>query len=352
MAFSQAAASIASLPRVIPVALAFLPLHHAYGLNIYCFINCLAPSTLVILPQWNIQMVLESIPKYKVSYLSLVPPLVHQMVNYPGIENVDFSSLVGMSSGASSLSLDVQLKIKKIIPEQAQFAEGYGMSETTILGIAQRPHPADVVPERKSRATSGSMGVLVPGMEGRIVLENGTDADFDEPGELWLRGPNVTSGYWNNDEANRQSFRDGWLLTGDLFRVDKDGYFWFCDRLKDTLKVSGSQVSPSEIEKCLLSQPNKLITDVVVAGVSSEPFPDKLPHAWVVLSAAGKKLGKDQVLKILDTWHRDNLSKHKHLRGGMEVIDKIPKSPTGKTLRRILQVEYEKKSKQTNKSKL
>ncbi len=87
--------------------------------------------------------------------------------------------------------------------------------------------------------------------------------------------------------------------------------------------MSGSQVSPSEIEKCLLSQPDKLIADVVVAGVSGGRIPDKIPHAWVILSTAGKKLGKDRVLKILDAWHRDNLSKFKYLRGGMEVVDMV-----------------------------
>lgn len=95
-----------------------------------------------------------------------------------------------------------------------------------------------------------------------------------------------------------------------------------CFNLKDTLKVSGSQVSPSEIENCLLSQPNKLITDVVVAGVSGGRTPDKKPYAWVVLSAAGQKFGKDRVLKVLDAWHRENLSKFKYLRG-IEVVAEV-----------------------------
>ncbi|KAG6807026.1 hypothetical protein H0H93_002064, partial [Arthromyces matolae] len=129
-------------------------------------------------------------------------------------------------------------------------------------------------------------------MEARIVRDDGTEADFNEPGELWLRSPCIALGYWNNEKATQETFIDGWLHTGDKFSVTEEGYFFFADRAKDTLKVSGSQVSPVEIENCLLAEPRHLITDVTVAGVSGGRTSDeKVPRAWVVLSDAGKQLG-------------------------------------------------------------
>lgn len=205
----------------------------------------------------------------------------------------------------------------------------------------------------KLQRIPGSSGVLSAGMEARIVREDGSEADFNEPGELWLRGNNVSMGYWNNTKATAETFVDGWLRTGDQFRIDEKENFWFADRAKDTLKVSGAQVSPVEIENCLLDQPDKLISDVTVAGVSGGRTSDeKVPRAWIVLNSTGKKRGASAVIKGLESWHQKNLSKYKWLRGGIEVVDEIPKSPTGKVLRRVLQDKYELNTTRKPKGKL
>ncbi|KAF8157900.1 hypothetical protein B0H34DRAFT_706636 [Crassisporium funariophilum] len=337
-------------PEGMPVTLAFLPLHHTYGLHGYCFRAALAPSTLVLLSKWDINVALKAIPKYKISVLGLIPSVVHQLVNHPGIEKVDFSSVLLLGSGAAYLPPELGEKMAKLIPKEANFTEGYGMSEATIAAITQ---PYDGMLGGKLKRISGCTGVLLPGMEARTIRDDGTEAGLNEVGELWLRSGNVALGYWNNEKANRETFVDGWLHTGDKFRVDENGYFWFADRAKDTLKVSGAQVSPVEIENCLLEQPDKLITDATVAGVSGGRTADeKVPRAWVVLSAEGKKLGAAAVTKALESWHQTNLSKYKWLRGGIEVVGQIPKSPTGKTLRRVLQDKYEKETKRKVKGKL
>ncbi|KAF9564169.1 acetyl-CoA synthetase-like protein [Agrocybe pediades] len=343
----------------LPVTLAFLPLHHTYGLHSYCFRACLVPSTLVILPKWDVKVALDAIPRYKISSLTLIPSVVHQLVNHPAIEKADFSTVLSVGSGAAYLPPELGEKMSKLLPAEAQFMEGYGMSEATIAAITQ---PFNGMLGGKTKRIPGCTGILLPGMEARLFKTDDatppsdptapTDADcgLNEPGELWLRSANIALGYWNNPKANRETFIAGWLRTGDRFRVDAEGNFWFADRAKDTLKVSGAQVSPVEIEDCLLSHPAGIIIDATVAGVSGGRTSDeKVPHAWVVLSAVGKDTskgwGKEKVLQELDRWHKENLSKYKWLRGGIEVVDEIPKSPTGKVLRRVLQDRYEKQAK-------
>ncbi|KAH9480790.1 putative 4-coumarate--CoA ligase 2 [Psilocybe cubensis] len=359
-------------PEGIPVTLAFLPLHHTYGLHSYCFRATLMPSTLVILPKWNVKVALDAIPRYKVSSLPLIPSVVHQLANYPGIENADFSSVVAMNSGAAYLPPELGQKLTKLVKVDLDLMEGYGMSEATIAAIVQ---PYTGMLNGKLKRISGCTGVLLPGMEARVLRSEDAvpppspdtvipdDCEVDEPGELWLRSPNVAVGYWNNPKANRETFVGGWLRTGDRFRVDKDGNFWFADRAKDTLKVSGAQVSPVEIEGCLLAHPGKLITDATVAGVSGGRTSDeKVPRAWVVLSPdasaslglapdTGKAVVAEKAIAELDRWHKENLSKYKWLRGGIEIVDEIPKSPTGKVLRRVLQDRYEQELKKPKKGK-
>ncbi|KAF8887030.1 hypothetical protein CPB84DRAFT_1684829 [Gymnopilus junonius] len=346
-------------PEGIPIILAFLPLHHTYGLHAYCFRPCLAPGALVIMPRWDIHVALEAIPRYRVSGLPLIPSIVHQLVHHPDIEKVDFSSLTFLNSGAAYLPPELSAKMSKLLPTTTNLTEGYGMSEATIAAISQ---PLTGMLDGKLKRIRGCTGVLLPGMEARILktedavpspspdVNSEVDCDVNEPGELWLRADNVALGYWNNPKANKETFINGWLKTGDRFRLDEEGNFWFADRAKDTLKVSGAQVSPVEIEDCLLAHPLKLITDATVAGVSGGRTSDeKVPRVWIVLSTLGKDKaagwGAEKTVKELDRWHKENLSKYKWLRGGFEIVDQIPKSPTGKVLRRVLQDRYEKKAK-------
>jgi len=259
------------------------------------------------------------------------------------MEKVDFSSVDGTANGAAYLPAELGAKLASLIPQRATFTDGYGLSEATIAVIMQ-PHSGSL--GGKLQRIPGSSGVLLPGMEARIVRDDGAEADVNEPGELWLRGDNITLGYWNNPKATAEAFIDGWFHTGDKFKVDEKGNFWFADRAKDTLKISGAQVSPVEIENCLLDHPEKLISDVTVAGVSGgRTLDEKVPRAWIVLNSAGKKRGASVVIMELESWHQKNLSKYKWLRGGIEVIEEIPKSPTGKVLRRVLQSRYESERK-------
>lgn len=261
------------------------------------------------------------------------------------------------------------------------------MSEQT-LSAARRPLPGLF----GLNAPSGCAGVPIAGVEIKILRPDGTHAAIDEPGELWTRGPNTALGYYNNPKATAETFIDGWLRTGDSFKVDNNGLMLsvyppprlfisacllmvshsFVDRAKDTLKVSGAQVSPTEIEDTVRDHPDKLVSDVCVAGVSGGRTSDeKIPRAWIVLSEEGRRRGPEETVKALDAWVRKSLSKYKWVRGGYEVTDvvrivittlsqvsilndggaQIPKNPTGKVLRRVLVDKYEQDAKEP-KSKL
>lgn len=195
----------------------------------------------------------------------------------------------------------------------------------------------------RAKNKPGSIGILFPGVEAKIVRPDGSLASPNEAGELLVRGGAAALGYRDNDRATRETFVDGWVRTGDRMRIDADGVLFFEDRAKDTLEISGMQVSPVEIENTILAQPDKLIVDVSVAGVSGGRTSDeRVPRAWIVLSPAGAALGEKVVAARLDAWVQERLSRYKWLRGGIGCIETIPKSPTGKVLRRMLVEEYER----------
>ncbi|KAH8829590.1 hypothetical protein DL96DRAFT_1708713 [Flagelloscypha sp. PMI_526] len=340
-------------PEGIPILLAFLPMYHTYGLHIYVYRSFLSPMTLVIVPKWNVDLALKYIPKFQVTALTLVPSIAHQLANDSRVTagNVDLTSVSTLATGAAYLPPTLANQLLGLnLAKGAAIASGYGMSECTISAIGT--NVPGILGGRPF--VPHSDGLLIAGMQAKIMKPDGTEAQRGEVGELWLRGQNIALGYWNNPKSTAETFLpDGWLKTGDSFSIDDTDNFFFADRGKDTLKVGGSQVSPFEIEDVLLAQPDKLITDVSVAGVSGGRTSDeKVPRAWIVLSPAGKKVGEKQVIQTLQTWHQENLSKYKWLRGGIQVVNEIPKLPTGKVLRRVLVERYEKSLKKQTKAKL
>ncbi|KAH9949803.1 hypothetical protein B0H21DRAFT_726036 [Amylocystis lapponica] len=323
------------------VTLASLPLYHSYGLFTFTFRNFLRPSTLVFMQRWDTDLALKLIPKYRITNLALVPSQIHQLVHSSNVAKADLSSVSDVVYSAAHLPPQLGKQLTRHTPGVKGLLEGYGMSEATISVMLRLPSHMT-----GENTPAGGTGTLLAGMEARILREDGSEAGYDEAGELFVRGGNVALGYWGDEAATRETFLEcGWLRTGDHFRVDRKGWFYFAERAKDTLKISGVQVSPSEIEDVLLAEPDRLIVDTCVAGVSGGRTSDeKNPRAWIVLSDAGRKLGADAVITKLDAWTRQNLSKHKWVRGGFEVIREIPKNATGKALRRVLVERYEQQA--------
>ncbi|EMD40241.1 hypothetical protein CERSUDRAFT_112434 [Gelatoporia subvermispora B] len=335
-------ASQPQVPEAIQIQLAFLPFYHSHGLHSFIFRCFLSSSRIIVLPKWDAEVTLKLIPKYRVTHLPVVPSQVHQLVHSPNFEKADLSSVTYVMSSAAYLPPQLAAKLTKCTPGMKGVMEAYGMSEATI-GIMLRPPPELAGPQ----PPDGPAGMeLLPGLEARILREDGTETAVNEPGELFVKGETVALGYWGNEQATKEAFLEGgWLKTGDRFRVNERKQFFFDERVKDTLKIAGMQVSPTEIEDVLLAHPEKLVVDVCVAGVSGGRTSDERnPRAWVVLSDSGHKQGAQTVVRKLDAWARENLSKYKWLRGGIEVVELIPKNPTGKTLRRVLVEEYEKRA--------
>ncbi|KAH9950549.1 hypothetical protein B0H21DRAFT_819023 [Amylocystis lapponica] len=320
--------------------LEFLPIYHTFGLHVLCFRGLIRPSTHVVMPQWNLELALKVIPRYRISVLYIIPSVLHQLVHHKHLRPDMLASVLFVGSGAAYLPPQLAQHFKNFMRRDIDVGQGFGMSEVTLSATRQVPPGmlgAGFTP------SPGSTGVLLPGMEARVVRDDGADAALGEDGELWLRGGNVALGYWGNARATAETFvAGGWLRTGDKFRADAAGQLFFIDRMKDTLKVSGLQVSPTEIEDLLMAHPEGLVADVCVGGVSGGRTSDeKVPRAWVVLSVEGRRRDLRKTLEAVEAWSRKNLSKYKWLRGGIEVVNEIPKSPTGKVLRRVLQERYE-----------
>ncbi|KIJ26177.1 hypothetical protein M422DRAFT_192574 [Sphaerobolus stellatus SS14] len=318
-------------PDFHPVTLGFLPIYHSYGLHGLCLRPPLRPSTIVIFPRWDLDLVLSSIPKYRITTLLAIPSVIHTLLSSPKFANTDLSSVVAILSGAAYLPPSLQRKIGNVV-KTASLSEGYGMSEATLSVVGNLPTEGLM---KGILHVSSNIGILFPGVEAVILRPDGTHCLPDEPGDLYVKGTNVALGYWNDSEATKSTFiANGWLKTGDRFRVTSKGMFYFEDREKDTLKVSGLQVSPAEIETTILAEPSNIISDVAVSGVqlpTARTSDDKAPRAWIVLTEKGKKLSEDQAKTIVADWVKKCLSKYKWLRGGVEIVDEIPKNPTGKS---------------------
>lgn len=280
--------------------------------------------------------------RYHITTIGLVPSLVHQMVLHPRFETADLSSVKGIGNGAAYLPPQLAAQLFARFPDMERITEGYGLSEFVVVAMK----PLHGILDGRARNKPGSAGILASGVTARIIRPDGSLAGPNEAGELHVRGGTAVLGYKGNIKATRETFVDGWLRTGDQMRIDEDGVLFFEDRTKDTLKVSGMQVSPVEIENTLLAQPDKLIVDVSVAGVSGGRISDeRVPRAWIVLSPAGMALGEKEVMARLDAWVQAQLSRYKWLRGGIACVEMIPKSPTGKVLRRKLVDEYARDAK-------
>ncbi|KAF1924353.1 acetyl-CoA synthetase-like protein [Didymella exigua CBS 183.55] len=334
------------------ITLGVIPMYHSYGMILWHLRINLVRNTTILLPKWDLRIALESIQKYRVTALPLVPPLIRQLAQSPLTDEYDLSSVIGAVSGAAYLPPDVAYQLAKKLPQgkDAPIPSGYGLSEAASIASPALPGIFGL-----ETAPPGTIGYLLPGMEGRVVdPETLRDVKRGEKGELWARGKVVTPGYFKDEAATADIFTEpGWLRTGDLVMRDEFDRIHYLDRLKEMIKVKGLQVAATEVEDMLLDHPEGLVRDACVAGVDNGRGDGSLfVRAWVVLTDAGKNLAEAQVVQKLDEWVKSRLSRHKWLTGGIEIVDEIPRTPSGKMLRREMRDRYHARVKAEGKAKL
>ncbi|KAL1761211.1 hypothetical protein FB107DRAFT_245063 [Schizophyllum commune] len=513
VSFSSSTASSAPTPPPHPTLLAFLPMYHSYGLHTHIFRNFLTPTTTVVMHKWEVGRAMRLVERYKITTLTLVPSVVHQLVTLATSTSTSASSAAHSNSStahsnsstaasssaspsppaptiASTSSAGRLEDMRQVTLEDIRPAVGlrdirpaFTTNIRPALASATNIRPALAGVDIK-RALSGVSSLmcgaahLPADLRDRFLKTCAPHAVFSEvpltgelylsgplTGELYLAGPTIAAGYYNNAHATKETFveenGERWLKTGDRFYVDREGWFFFSDRTKDTLKVSGAQVSPREIEEVLgawrgegltsgdkdggslmpcpdkdggpsnapppgaaLPDASNTITDVgsralpdvgsrALPDVGSRALPDvgsrsgappgaisagvpnsnsatreirvldvavagvrghgrtsdeRVPRAWVVVAprawvvVAPQYLAEDTqrivaaldttaIIAALHTWTRARLSRHKWLRGGIEVVGEIPKNPTGKVLRRVLVERYERALEERTKNK-
>jgi acyl-CoA synthetase (AMP-forming)/AMP-acid ligase II len=297
--------------------IAVLPFFHIYGLVSIMNVTLYCGATLVTMPRFDLVEFLRVLQDHRISRAYVVPPIVLALAKHPLVDEFDLSSLEFMLSGAAPLSAELEVACGKRLGCRMQ--QGYGMTETSPTTHFVTDELAGQIP--------GSIGPLVPNTECRIVdVATREDAGAGEPGELCIRGPQVMKGYLNNPQATALTIDpDGWLHTGDVARVEQDGSLRIVDRVKELIKYKGYQIAPAELEALLLTHP--AIADAAVIPVPDEEA-GEVPKAFVVPRGS---ITPEEVARFV----AGAVAPYKKVRA-VEIVEEIPKSPTGKILRRLL----------------
>ncbi|RDD41526.1 4-coumarate--CoA ligase [Trichoplax sp. H2] len=301
--------------------LGLLPWYHIYGFVVIMAITLRAGGHLISMLRFDQEVFLKSIEKYKIKYANLVPPIYVLLSKSPMVKKFDLSALKESISGAAPLDAETSSTVNQRI--------GFGMTELSPASHLVRRMDGD--------SSQGSVGHCVPNTLAKIVdVETGESLGPGKDGELCIKGPQVMKGYFNNPEATANTIdKDGWLHTGDIGHYNEDKKFYIVDRLKELIKYKGFQVPPAELEGILLS--NSKIADAAVIGIPDYEA-GELPKAFVVKC---DDITEEEVMDYVAI----KVGPHKKLRGGVEFLEKIPKSASGKILRRELRKRESAKKK-------
>lgn len=299
------------------VQLGVLPFFHIYGMVVIMNLAIRLGAKVVTVPRFDLEQYLALTQKHKVTIGYVVPPIVLALAHHPVVDKYDLSSLRWLMSAAAPLGREAAQACADRLG--CFLLQGYGLTETSPVSHCQ--------PAIEDKVRPGSVGSCVPNTETKIVDPvSGTELGVGEEGELWIRGPQVMKGYLNQPEATAAAIDDEHFFhSGDIGYADEDGYFFIVDRLKELIKYKGMQVAPAELEALLVSHPS--ISDAAVV-----PFPDEeageIPKAFVVVN-------DDITGEAIQAFVAEHVAPHKKIRA-VELIDAIPKSASGKILRRVL----------------
>jgi long-chain acyl-CoA synthetase len=300
------------------VILGALPLFHSFG-QTCCMNNAVrAGACLTMIPRFDPAKALEIIQRDRVTLFEGVPTMYHAMLHYPERERYDVSSLKTCVSGGSAMPVEVMRGFERAFG--AVVLEGYGLSETS--PVASFNHL-----DREHKP--GSIGTPINGVEMKVVDDADNELPPGEVGEIVIRGHNVMKGYWNRPDATAEVMRGGWLHTGDMARVDEDGYFFIVDRKKDMIIRGGYNVYPREIEEVLYEHP--AILEAAVLGVPDPAMGEEVAAAVVL------RPGADASTDEIRSFVKERVAAYKYPRH-IWFADMLPKGPTGKILKRAIAV--------------
>lgn len=301
------------------VALSVLPLFNVLGMQQAMNCPIYIGNTTVLLSRFDLEAMLKGIEKYKATLLVNVAPIDQAIATYPYTKNYDLSSLRLCVSGGAPVPLPVFEKFKEVTG--CELLEGYGLSET----ISQ----VTINPINKPK--HGSIGIPVFDVDAKILdTETGSkELAIGEEGEILFKGPQVMKGYWNQPEATRATLRDGWIYTGDIAKMDQDGYIYIVGRKKDMIIVSGYKVWAAEVEKILRKHP--AVYQAAIVGVS-DPREGESVKAYVVLRPDYKGKTTEEKLK---EWAKRKMADYKYPKE-IEFVNELPRSGSGKILKRLL----------------
>ena len=297
-------------------AAAFLPFFHIYGMTVLMNMHLACGGVLVTMPRFDLEVFLRICQDHRARRMWIVPPVALALAKHPLVDDYDLSALEQVFSGAAPMGNALSDAVASRF--DCAMLQGYGMTE-----LAPVSHITPL-----STPRSGASGLAVPNTRCRIVSpETGADLPPGEEGELWIKGPQVMIGYLNNEQATKDTLTaDGWLKTGDMAIIDADGYMFVVDRLKELIKYKGFQVAPAELEATLVAHPQ--IQDAAVIGQHDEEA-GEIPVAFVVCQDPAPSQ------EDIQAYVGSQLSHYKQLHR-VTFVETIPKSPSGKILRRLL----------------
>jgi long-chain acyl-CoA synthetase len=303
------------------VSLAVLPLFHIFGMTGVMNAPLWSGGEIVLLPRFDIEEVMKTIQKEKVTIFCGVPTMYIAINHHPDVAKFDLKTVRLAFSGGAPLPVAVRRKFNELTG--GNLVEGYGLTESSAVGTTN--------PFRDGTPREGSIGLPFPSTDAKIVSldDANTVLGTGEIGELAIKGPQVMTGYWNNDIETGLVLKDGWLLTGDIARMDEEGFFYIVDRKKDMVSVGGLKVYPREVEEVLFEHP--LVKEAAVIGIPDQYMGETVKAFVILKDPSAKDSAEGEILEFCSA----KLAKYKVPRK-VEFVQELPKTLVGKVLRRKL----------------
>jgi len=298
----------------VDVVMGCLPLFHVFGLTCGLNASVLKGSCLTLIPRFDAAKALTIVARDKVTVFEGVPTMYAGLLHAETADEADMSSLRTCISGGSAMPVEVMKNFEEKF--DCIVLEGYGLSETSPVASFNKPGQ-----ERKP----GSIGTEVREVEMKVIDDDGRDVAQGDVGEIVVKGENVMTGYWGREEDTAEAIQDGWFRTGDLAKIDEDGYFFIVDRKKDLIIRGGYNVYPREVEEALYE--HEAVAEVAVIGMHDDNMGEEIGAAVALKS--GKTVSEDD----LRAFAKERLAAYKYPRA-VWIVDELPKGPTGKILRR------------------